>query len=214
MTSIDSRIIAIIGLEAATRMICSGSTNKAVDSAGLVDAVVADPLNYAQAHAAGIAKRNLGAISLTPLDDDSVQRLFESFFASHRGSEAARAAFHLLVRSPHLSFEQVLAEERAIFLRLRDSDTAKALRYVFKAERRAGQIQESLSASAAAIARVALAGGCTMGTGIAQACLASGIDAVLVERDAASAVGARRRIEEAYETLVKRCRMDAIDANK
>ena len=204
------RLPRLIGPEAAIGMICTASTIKAADAAGLVDAVVSDPLAHAQAHAAGIAKRDRGAASLTPLDDDSVQRLRANLVEGRRGGEAARAAFDLMVRSPQLSLAQTLAEERETFLRLRESDAAKALRYVFKAERRAGQLPAS--PQAATIGRVAVAGGGTMGAGIVQACLSAGVETVLLERNAEAASGARQRIEDVFDALVKRRRLAAADA--
>lgn len=204
------RLPRLIGLEAAIEMICGASTITAGASTGLVDAVVADPVAHAEAEAALVTKRDLGTGDIASLDDDTVQRLRQRWLAGRRGSEAVRAAFDLLVRSPHLPFGQALAEERETFLRLRNSDTAKALRHIFKAERRAGQIPAP--AAAAPINRIAVAGGGTMGAGIAHACLAAGIDVVVLERDAEFAASARRRIDDAFDSLIKRGRLSATEA--
>jgi 3-hydroxyacyl-CoA dehydrogenase len=94
-----------------------------------------------------------------------------------------------------MSFAQGVELEKEAFLALRDSDAAKALRYLFFAERKAAKV-EGTKAEARRIQTVGIVGGGYMGSGIAAAMLSSGINVVLVECDAAARDRARALVED------------------
>lgn len=61
------------------------------------------------------------------------------------------------------------------------------------------------------ITKVAVIGGGTMGSGIAEVCAKSGVDTVVVEADAAAAEAAQRRIDGSMDKAVARERLSAED---
>ncbi len=201
------RLPRLVGLERAIDMICAATTVDAATAkeTGLIDEVADDVLAYAVANAATTPKRDLGRQEFAALDTAGMQQLRRRFVDSRRSSDAVRSAFDVLAASPALSFEEGLALERETFLRLRDSAAARALRYVFKAERRAGHLADK--ATIQEISRIAVAGGGTMGSGIAQACLSAGLHVTVLERDAQAADGALTRIEDAVDTSTRRGRI-------
>ena len=76
-----------------------------------------------------------------------------------------------------------LAHEREVFLRLRASDEAAALRYLFFAERGAHRPAALKGIQPLDLQQVGVVGGGTMGSGIAAALLAAGLRVTLSERD-------------------------------
>lgn len=105
-----------------------------------------------------------------------------------------------------------LAEERAVFQRLRLGEDAFALRHLFFAERAASRV-EGLVATPRPIARVGVVGGGTMGQGIARALLGCGLEVVVAERDAAAAETARNAIRAALDAAAQKGRITPEQAN-
>ena len=75
-----------------------------------------------------------------------------------------------------------LAEERATFLRLRDSDQAKALRHVFFAERAAAKVAGLEGVAPRQVETIGVVGTGLMGSGIAVAALDAGYRVIGVEQ--------------------------------
>ena len=89
--------------------------------------------------------------------------------------EAVRAAFDKPLADG-------LAFERQLFLKLRDDERSKALRYAFFAERKAAKVKDlPPETKTRPIARAAVIGAGTMGTGIAICFLNAGIPVTLIE---------------------------------
>ncbi|MBX8828066.1 3-hydroxyacyl-CoA dehydrogenase, partial [Ochrobactrum sp. SFR4] len=81
-----------------------------------------------------------------------------------RGRVAPSEALRLVSLSATLPAQQALAEERATFLHLRESDEARALRYVFFAERDAGKQSADSTVATRKVTTIGIAGTGLMGS--------------------------------------------------
>lgn len=107
-------------------------------------------------------------------------------------------------------FDAGQQEEFAQFKKLVDSPVSAALRHVFFAERAAQRIDDlPADAKPRAVAKVAIIGAGTMGTGIAINFLNAGIEARLLELNQAALDRGVQRIREVYEGQVKKGKLDA-----
>lgn len=111
-----------------------------------------------------------------------------------------------------LPFDQAKALERDAFLDCLDTPEARALRHVFLAERRAAKVPELEAGTAREIARAGVAGGGTMGSGIAIALLDAGLSVTLAERDEAARAAAEERIAASYARGTARGRLTEAEA--
>lgn len=176
------RLTKLVGAERACRLAATGKPVDAEEArrSGLVDAVGED--------AFGIALKLSMAADLPvrappPLPDPSFwEKEIERIRAGARGQHAPLEAFAAIRDAATLSRAEAMKRERERFLRLRQSDQARALRYLFFAERAAGASLRALP-RVPDLARAGIVGGGTMGAGIATALLLSGIGVTLVERD-------------------------------
>ena len=102
-----------------------------------------------------------------------------------------------------------MADERATFLRLRDSDQAKALRHVFFAERAAAKVAGLEGVAPRPVRTIGVVGTGLMGSGIAVAALDAGYRVIGVEQTAEAAAKGRDRIaallDRAVEIRPARC---------
>ncbi|GAB4348180.1 MAG: 3-hydroxyacyl-CoA dehydrogenase NAD-binding domain-containing protein [Oricola sp.] len=114
--------------------------------------------------------------------------------ARARGQDSPVEALHALRDGVTLPVAEAFAAERARFLRLRDSEQAAALRYMFFAERNTGRPNETDGVDPLPVEAAGVVGGGTMGAGIAAAMLLSGMTVALVERDAEAAAKAKERV--------------------
>lgn len=105
---------------------------------------------------------------------------------SARGAKAPLAALESLRLGVQKGAIAGLSFERETFLRLRASDEAAALRYLFFAERSASRSSTIRGVEPRRINVAGVVGGGTMGVGITAALLNAGLTVVLSERDAAS----------------------------
>ncbi len=91
---------------------------------------------------------------------------------SGRGRKASARRwprFELMTLTSRLGFAEGRAEERAVFVQLRASTEAKALRRLFTAEREAGRLPELEGVTPRPVSRVGIVGAGLMGCGIAYA---------------------------------------------
>ncbi|MGB1238109.1 MAG: 3-hydroxyacyl-CoA dehydrogenase NAD-binding domain-containing protein [Pseudomonadales bacterium] len=112
-----------------------------------------------------------------------------------------------LERDYMLSVEQGEQQTRALFLSLRQSDCAKALRHAFFLERKLA----SSSKAALKIDRVAVIGAGTMGSGIAVCLADAGLDVVLLEQSEQALQAGLERISENY---AKQCKQGRISQDQ
>ena len=113
-----------------------------------------------------------------------------------KGQRAPVALLDLLERTAALSYAEGLAEERKLFLELRASREAKALRRLFLAEREAGRLPELKDVKPKDFRTVGVVGAGLMGCGIAFAALNAGLTVIVAEgTDEALARGRARMAE-------------------
>ena len=110
---------------------------------------------------------------------------------------------------PGSALAEGLADERATFLRLRDSDEAKALRHVFFAERAAAKVAGLDGVAPRPVRTIGVVGTGLMGSGIAVAALDAGYRVIGVEQTAEAAAKGRDRIVGLLDRAVASGRLDA-----
>jgi 3-hydroxyacyl-CoA dehydrogenase len=186
------RLPRLIGIEAALNVIVSGDPIPAPQAAkaGVIDEIVegdllegalafARKLIAQKAPARKIRDRQIDAAKLPPGFFDAARKRLaqekKNLFAPQRIVDALEAA-------ATLPFDQGLKREQALFLECQDGSQAKALQYVFFAERKAGSVP-ALDKHVARrdVRSVAVIGAGTMGGGITMNFLNVGIPVVLLE---------------------------------
>jgi 3-hydroxyacyl-CoA dehydrogenase len=206
------RLPRAIGLEAAVNLILSG---RSVDGTrarelGLTDETATGDLLPAALDLASHAAQ------LTPpprLRDRTIAMPNAEAFlayarrAARRGPMATPGAATALeaLAATALPFDTGLATELRLFRELAHTDEAKAFRYRFLAERKAGRVPQA--ATATPVGSAAVIGGGIMGRGIAMTLLAADIPVTIVETDASRLTAARRAIHDELERAAARGRI-------
>lgn len=180
------RLPRLVGQSRAIDLICRAARIPAEEALdiGLIDAIVeGDLLEAALAFLSDTRGKRL-AKTLTPPKEppEAIDAVARKMLA-RGGSRPNLAEAIRLVRAATGDADATLAEERAVFHRLRLSEDAFALRHLFFAERKAATVDGLDMSQARDVARVGVVGGGTMGQGIARAFLAVDLPVVLVERD-------------------------------
>ncbi|MEM1140864.1 MAG: 3-hydroxyacyl-CoA dehydrogenase NAD-binding domain-containing protein, partial [Pseudomonadota bacterium] len=187
----------LVGLAQAASMIVLGTelTGLEAHAAGLVDALSCGDLTeqalaFAQ-HLVAADKPVRPTLALPFLrDDDKDQSASDILADVHntaskklRGQEAPFIALEVLAAGNKMDGASALALERERFLDRKSSTQAKAMRHLFMAEREAGRIPGLRVAKDAlpTLNRIGIVGAGTMGSGIALACLAAGLEVVIRE---------------------------------
>ena len=163
---------------------------------GLIDAVVSDLRSGASDFAMALngAKRRLRDLPPTPTEPAAFDKAAESALRRGRQRPFAHEQVAALQRAQSEPFEVALAEERAVFQRLRQSDESAALRHLFFAEREAARVEGLEGVKALPIASIGIVGAGTMGSGIAAAFLGAGIAVTLLDFKPEALAAARERV--------------------
>ncbi|MEH6692096.1 MAG: 3-hydroxyacyl-CoA dehydrogenase NAD-binding domain-containing protein [Pseudorhizobium pelagicum] len=207
------RLPRLIGIPAAIEMIGSGRSVKAAEalSLGILDAVTdGHPLEAAITAAQDVASRPLrrtGEQILPTADPAAIETARSKVLARARGQQAPAEAVRL-VEMAGQPLAEGLVDERATFLRLRDSAEAAALRHVFFAERQASKVEGLDGMEPRPVATIGIAGLGLMGSGIAVAALAAGYSVIGLDRDETAAAQGRDRILALLDRAVATGRMD------
>ncbi|MDX3976373.1 3-hydroxyacyl-CoA dehydrogenase NAD-binding domain-containing protein [Shinella sp.] len=206
------RLPRLIGPIAAIDLIGTGRAVKAGEAValGLADVVAADPLAAAIAAVreyAGRPLRRTGSIEIPAADAAAVSAAEAKVLARSRGQMAPAEAVRLVKAASQLDLEQGLAEERATFLRLRDSEESAALRHVFFAERAAGKVEKLAGVSPRRIETVGIVGTGLMGSGIAVSALTNGYRVIALEQTQEAAAAGRGRIAGILDKAVQSRRL-------
>lgn len=138
------------------------------------------------------------------LSNNEWDKFISTVTKKSRGQMSPVEAASAVRQACELSVEQAFKEERNRFIKLRDSDQSKALRYVFFAERQTAKVERIADVKPLAISNCGVLGGGTMGAGISAAMLLSGKSVVLVERDEDALQAGIDRIHDILGASLKR----------
>jgi 3-hydroxyacyl-CoA dehydrogenase len=211
------RLPRLVGIPCAIRMICSGERLAAAAAldAGIVDEIAEGDLRAAAvAHARRLAgrKQRLRDRAVPPADAAAVAEARAAALKAGKRRPAVVAAIDVTIASATLPIDEALADERAVFQRLRTSREALALRHQFFAERESAKHPSLEGALARPVQHVAVIGAGTMGSGIAIAALEGGLRVLLLEQDAAALERGSNRIHAHFASRVQAGRMKAATA--
>jgi len=216
------RLPRLIGLKLALDMIVGGDPidAKLALERGLIDAIIDGDL---RGGALAFAERVCDKRPLPRVRDLPPPIMPDTdFFAAARadtarrkpGLNAPQACIDAL-EAALLPIDAGLKREQEIFAGTVFSDQARALRYLFFAEREAAKVP-GLAADTPVknIASVGIIGGGTMGSAIAICCADAGLSVTLVEADKLALDRALATIRAHYDGAVKRGRLKPEEAEK
>jgi len=209
------RLPRLAGVIAAAEMAATGRMVGAEEAKGLgiVDEVAeGDLIKRATAIArqlAGKPPRRTGDLVVAAVDAAAFDAMASKVMARARGQEAQGEALRLVRSAAGRSLAEGLADERATFLKLRDSDQSKALRHVFFAERAAAKVDGLESVEPRQVETIGIVGLGLMGSGIAVSALDAGYGVVGVETTAEAGAKGRERIAAMLDRNVASGRLDA-----
>jgi 3-hydroxyacyl-CoA dehydrogenase len=213
------RLPRVIGLERALSMIVSGATvlSQELADTQLFDRMIegnlaAGAVEFAREVAAlrplprvrDLAVQDVNAQELLRLARSSVQAVAKNLPAPPACVAAVAASLG--------DFDEGLAEERALFVKLVQSPESAALRHAFFAERAAGKIS-GLSADIAVrrIRSAAVIGAGTMGGGIAMNFANAGVPVTVLDANAETLATGLALVRRNYESAVKKGRLTAAE---
>ena len=207
------RLPRLIGALPALDMISGGKpvSAEAAKDLGLVDAIASgDPVETARAQAAALAGqplRRTGRLSVESFDAAAFDAVAERVLRRARGRTAPGDVVRLIRLAAGTDLDSGLAEERATFLRLRDSRESAALRHIFFAERASGKAGDLDGIAPRPLSTIGIVGTGLMGCGIAVAALAAGYRVVAVDQTEEAVAKGRARISDLLSQAVKAGRM-------
>ncbi|RWG82250.1 3-hydroxyacyl-CoA dehydrogenase NAD-binding domain-containing protein [Mesorhizobium sp.] len=207
------RLPRLVGAEKALGMIVSGAPILAGEAkaAGLADAVVdGDLLAEAIRFASETADRGGAFIAVRDRNDRLAETDLAAFDAQatdlarkSRGLDAPLACAEAVHNAITLPFDEALAAERALFVKLVSGDQSRAQRHLFFAEREAAKVPGK-DLQRRTIERVGIIGAGTMGGGIAMAFANGGFPVTLLETSAEALQRGMAMIEKNYAVSVSR----------
>jgi 3-hydroxyacyl-CoA dehydrogenase len=135
------RLPRLVGLELAAAMIARGRpiSGREALAAGLVDHINKDVVVFARTlESSQLVNRVSTSQRKAPVKNDkALDALHNEIVHKSAGQIAPAIALQLVALSADVSFDAAIKTERENFLKLRDSQQARALRHVFFAERAA-----------------------------------------------------------------------------
>jgi 3-hydroxyacyl-CoA dehydrogenase len=192
------RLPRLVGLKKAFELIANGKTFSAAEalSLGVVDMVVDDPLHTAKTLDASILAKAVTIDSMPgPAVDPEAEHAARALANKNPKLIAPLQAIELIAASAHLPISEGLAQERKMFIALRGSEQAEALRHIFFAERAAAARAKEFPSDGRTISTAVVVGGGNMGAAIAYALVNTKIGVTIVETDDASSARAKANIE-------------------
>jgi 3-hydroxyacyl-CoA dehydrogenase len=206
----SQRLPRLIGVEAAIPVVAENKslTAEAALRLGLISQIATDDLCSA---AIAFARASLGTAKPALPETRPAEATPEVWAAaeariakSSKGLAAPKTALAAIRYGAEHGFSAGLQNERATFLRLRATDEAAALRHIFFAERAAPRPAALRNVTPAALTRVGVIGGGTMGAGIATALRNAGLAVTLSERDDAALQRGLATMKANFATAAKR----------
>jgi 3-hydroxyacyl-CoA dehydrogenase len=217
------RLPRLVGISTAIALICEGRRVAAAEalSLGLVDALASGEGGEAvRAAAVAHARRLAGGkcrVADQPVPADPPERIEAAAGAALRAGrgrppvvEAIRAVRAVAERP----LDEALAEERAVFQRLRLETEAFARRHLFFAERDTARLSVLEGVAARPLERIGVIGAGTMGTGIVIAALDAGLPVTLLERDAQTLDAGLARLRDHYARQINGGKLSAMAAGQ
>jgi 3-hydroxyacyl-CoA dehydrogenase len=205
------RLPRIVDAATAFEIASTGRNIKANDALklGIVDAVVADASLRGEAlqlaeSLAGTAPRRTSAQAVKLADLAAFEAATTKALARAKGQLAPAALATAMTVAIQGDFAAGCAAERRLFLELRGSDQAKAMRHVFFAEREAGRLPGLKGIEPRPVKRIGIVGAGTMGSGIAGACLTAGYEVVLADSSDEARERAEKRIAGILQKAAER----------
>jgi len=202
------RLPRIVGIPRAIGMICSGERigTAAALAAGMIDVEAQSDLRAAAvAHARLLVgrKQRLRDRAVPLADAGAIAEASAAALKAGKRRPQVQAAIDAIVATATVAIDDGLADERAVFQRLRVSREAFALRHQFFAERDSAKHPSLDAAKPRDIRRIAVIGAGTMGSGIAIAALDAGHEVLLLEQEATALERGASRIHDHYANRVK-----------
>lgn len=207
------RLPRLIGVHEALDMMVTGEpVNRAkAQSLGLVDGALGNPgiVESALEYARGLIASRATPRRLRDRPVPQVESADDEFFAAYRKSlprsvrhiEATGRIVECVEAAVKLPFAAALARSRTLFEECRRSSQSAALRHLFLAERATRAVQATAAVN---VAKVAVIGAGTMGSGIAVSCAIAGYDVTLVDLEPKALEAGHARALAAIEGAVKK----------
>ncbi len=212
------RLPRLAGAEAALPMVAIGNPISAqkAQSIGLVDKIVGE--DSLAADAIAFAREQIGKpvprASEGTANEDGVKNpaIFDEFRQKMarkiRGFDAPNAGIEAVKAAGELSYQEGVARERELFLKLMAGTQSAAMRHYFFAERAAGKIDGIDPATPLIpISKVGVIGAGTMGGGIAMNFLSAGVPVTIVEMKREALDRGTGVMRKNYENTARRGRM-------
>ncbi len=189
----------LVGIATAISLITSGRRVPAGEAReiGMIDEIVDGDVIAAaldRIAATGGAKRRVIDRAVPPAAPGEIEAAERQALRKARGAVAVAAAIGAVKVAAALPTEEALAEERRVSLELRRGEQAKALRYLFFAERAATKPQAKVLTTE--IGSIGIVGAGRMGQGISVAFAACGYQVQLTDADPAVASAAAAHLQE------------------
>jgi 3-hydroxyacyl-CoA dehydrogenase len=212
------RLPRLIGVPAALDLMISGEPIGVARARelGLVDGTLpaSDIVEAAIQYARGLITSRAMPRRLRDRAIPHVEEADSDFFATYRKNlpravrrlEAAERVIECVEAAVRLPFLTALARSRELFEECRQSPQSAALRHLFLAERSSRGTDASKSAP---VARIAVIGAGTMGSGIAVSCATGGYDVTLVDLDPESLEAGYQRALSAIDGAVAKGKVSA-----
>jgi 3-hydroxyacyl-CoA dehydrogenase len=205
------RLPRAVGFEPALNLILSGRSvqGAAAGELGLVDEVVdgdvvAAAVRFAEA-VADRPPRRLRDTDVTAPAREGLIAFARRAAGRNRGAPPGTPYALDALAATALPFDDGLATELRLFQSVSSTAAARAFRYRFLAERRAGRVRSN--GRVADVTAAAVVGGGTMGRGIALALLAAGLPVIVVETAPERADAATSAVLAELDSAVSRGRL-------
>ncbi|MBX2885991.1 MAG: enoyl-CoA hydratase/isomerase family protein [Granulosicoccus sp.] len=202
------RLPRLVGLEKALTMVVHGKPigADAALQAGLVHAIDDDVLDAAfMVNSEELLCRvPTWELPSPETNNEIIASTKQSIKKKAKGQIAPSLAISVIKAGLAASFEEGLTNERQAFLELRGSAQAKALRHLFFSERAAKTPKSLRHIEPQNLEHIAVAGGGTMGAGIAYALLNVGMRVSVLEVDKEAVERANQNIDRIVDASAKR----------
>ena len=203
------RLPRLVGVAKALDMMTSGKPIDAAAAlaAGLVECVAAgDLLDDAVTFARSARVRRVRDLTAAP-DPASLEQARTAASARKLRAPALNAIIDCVEDATSLPFDEGIGREATRFAALLASDASHGLRHAFFAERAVARVPGLPAADATDIARAAVIGAGTMGSGITIALLEAGIAVTLIEQRPEALAAGAGRVRDTIQSLAKRRRI-------